>query len=313
MSHRIYTKEEREQIKNEIISKCRIDPGEKFSLADHETRWEFTDKSKAFGKKKIKKKVRKLLKRNLLAMSEAQELLYASNRYSLLLVFQAMDAAGKDGTIKHVMTGVNPQGCQVQSFKKPTSEESAHSWLWRYSKQMPARGMIGIFNRSYYEEVLVVKVHPELHPNKQHLLTEEGTDIWSIRYRDINDLEKHQIRNGTVILKFFLNVSKDEQRRRFMERLENSEKHWKFSESDLEVRQYWDEYMDAFESAINATSTEQAPWYVIPADYKWGMRTIVSQIVTETILSLDLDYPEVTSEKKERLKEARQFLLNEED
>ena len=311
MSHRIYTKEEREQIKNEVINKCRIDPNEKFSLADHQTRWAGPEKIKALGEKKIKKRARRHLKKNLLAMSEAQELLYASNQYSLLLIFQAMDAAGKDGTIKHVMSGVNPQGCRVDSFKKPSSEELAHSWLWRYSKQMPARGMIGIFNRSYYEEVLVLKVHPELLSNTPG--NSEKEDIWTVRYQDINEMEKHLSRNGTVILKFFLNVSKDEQRRRFMERLDNSEKHWKFSESDLVERGHWDEYMNAFEAAINATSTPWAPWYSIPADYKWGMRTIVSQIVTETILSLDLEYPEVSAEKRERLKKTREILLKEED
>ncbi len=310
MSHRIYTKEEREQIKNEIINKCRIDPGEKFSLADHQTRWAGPEKIKTLGEGKIKKRAKKLVKKNLLAMSEAQELLYASNQYSLLLIFQAMDAAGKDGTIKHVMSGVNPQGCRVDSFKKPSSEELAHTWLWRYTKQMPGRGMIGIFNRSYYEEVLVVKVHPELLSTP---VNNEKEDFWTVRYQDINELEKYLSRNGTVILKFFLNLSKDEQRRRFMERLENSEKHWKFSEFDLVERGHWNEYMNAFEEAINATTTPWAPWYIIPADYKWGMRTIVSQIVTETILSLDLEYPEVSAEKRERLKKTREILLKEED
>ena len=307
MSKKIYSTEERQQIKEQVLDKCRIDPTEYFSLSDHDTNWASTDRVTALGDKKIKKRAKQLLKKNLRAMSEAQELLYASGTHSMLLIFQAMDAAGKDSTIKHVMSGVNPQGCQVSSFKKPSTDEAAHDWLWRYTKKMPKRGMIGIFNRSYYEEVLVVKVHPEFLPI--NLSNQEN--IWSRRYEDINNMERYLTQNQTVILKFFLNVSKQEQGRRFLDRLEDSEKHWKFSEADLKERAHWDQYMNAFESAIRATSTPWAPWFVIPADFKWGMRSIVSQIVTETILSLDLDYPEVTAEKRERLKQARQQLLEE--
>ncbi len=311
MSNIIYTKEERLRIKNQILQKCQITSKEYFKLADHSANWEEYEALDALSDKKIKKKAKKQVKKNLLALSKAQELLYASNQYALLLVFQAMDAAGKDSTIKHVMSGVNPQGCNVHSFKKPSAEESAHSWLWRYTKKMPSRGMIGIFNRSYYEEVLVVKVHPELLGSQHNTFQLTSSALWESRYEDINNIEKHLARNGTIILKFFLNVSKEEQRNRFLERLENSEKHWKFSTSDLEEREHWDAYMNAFESAINATSTDYAPWYVIPADHKWGMRTIVSQIITETILSLDLEYPNVPSEKKELLEQARQRLLQE--
>ena len=217
-----------------------------------------------------------------------------------------MDAAGKDGTIKHVMSGVNPQGCQVFGFKKPSTEELAHNFLWRYTKRMPELGRIGIFNRSYYEEVLVLKVNPELLQNNN-----PDELFWDERYMDLNNLEKHLTQNGTVVLKFFLNVSKDEQRNRFLERLNDSEKHWKFSDSDLVERGKWDHYQNAFEDAINATATDKAPWFVIPADNKWTMRTIVSTIVTETILSLNLEVPKVSADKKLLLDAARIELENE--
>ena len=314
MPKEILSKKERLKLRKEVLEKCLIESHESFVLKNHDTKWAGPKKiQKHWSEKEIRKAAKKQLKKNLDYLSEAQELLYASNKHSLLLIFQAMDAAGKDGTIKHVMTGVNPQGCHVSSFKKPSAKELEHNFLWRYMKQMPERGMIGIFNRSYYEEVLVVKVHPKfLEP--QLLPGNVGSEeFWNSRYEDINNMEKHLTHNGTVILKFFLNVSKAEQKRRFMERLDNPEKHWKFSENDLVERGYWDDYMNAFETAINATSTEWAPWFVIPADYKWGMRTIVSQIITETILSLDLEFPEVSPEKEKRLQEARTHLLAEDD
>jgi PPK2 family polyphosphate:nucleotide phosphotransferase len=234
--------------------------------------------------------------------------LYASNKYALLLIFQAMDAAGKDGTIKHVMSGVNPQGCQVFSFKKPSSEELDHNYLWKYTKKMPEFGRIGIFNRSYFEEVLVVKVNPQF---LQGNISDRNVDdaFWAARYEDINNLEKHLTRNNTLILKFFLNVSKAEQKNRFLERLNDPEKHWKFSDSDLVERSKWDKYQGAFEEAIDHTATPWAPWYIIPADNKWIMRAIVSMIVTETITSLKLSTPEVSAEKKKLLEEARKELL----
>lgn len=298
-------------VRREIFDMCRVDSGEKFRLADFDPAWMGTKEMRALGEATLKKRAKDLLKDNLDRLSKAQELLYASDTYSLLLIFQAMDAAGKDGTIKHVMSGVNPQGCQVYSFKQPSAEELDHHFLWRYTKRMPERGRIGIFNRSYYEEVLVVKVHPSI-LDKQKLPGKTGTKaFWEARYEDINNLEKHLVRNGTIVLKFFLNVSKEEQRRRFLERLEDPEKHWKFSEADLEERAYWDQYMEAFETAINATATDWAPWYVIPADYKWVMRTLVSEIVTHTILGLDMQYPEVGPEKRKRLEEARRRLEEE--
>ena len=236
-------------------------------------------------------------------------MLYADDRYAVLIVLQAMDAAGKDGTIKHVMTGVNPQGCQVFSFKKPSAEELDHNFLWRYMKSLPERGRIGIFNRSYYEDVLVVKVHPELLGRQLPREKETfGKKFWEERYEDINAFEQHLVRNGTVILKFFLNVSKDEQKKRFLERLDRPEKNWKFSPSDLAERGYWDDYMAAYEDALTATSTDWAPWYVIPADHKWITRAVVADIVTTAIRELDLKYPEVTDEQRKLLAEARKKL-----
>ncbi len=244
-------------------------------------------------------------------LAQAQELLYADGRHSVLIVFQAMDAAGKDGTISHVMSGVNPQGCSVASFKVPSSAEWSHNYLWRYSNALPARGMIGIFNRSYYEEVLVVKVHPELLDKANLPPSARHKKIWEHRYEDINNFEQHLTRNGTTILKFFLNVSKEEQRDRFLERLDDPDKNWKFSSGDIVERGYWDDYMAAFEDAINATSTEWAPWYVIPADRKWAMRAVVSDIITTTITGLDLEYPELPESEVARLGEAKAALLAE--
>jgi len=299
-------KEARKQLANEIMNRCRVDKKNNFILSEHDTSWAGTKDIKKLGENKLKKKAKKILKENLKELSEAQELLYATGKKSLLLIFQAMDAAGKDGTIKHVMSGINPQGCQVFSFKKPSTEELAHNYLWRYTKRMPELGRIGIFNRSYYEEVLVLKVNPELLKNSNPNKT-----FWNERYMDLNNLEKHLTQNGTVVLKFFLNVSKDEQKNRFLERLNDSEKHWKFSDSDLVERAKWDRYQNAFEDAINATATNWAPWYVIPADNKWIMRTIVSTIVTETISSLKLELPQVSDKKKQLLDYARKELENE--
>jgi len=296
-------KEARDQLIQEIIERCRIAKKNSFKLSDYDTSWAGADEIKKLGEEKLRKKTKKILKQNLEALSEEQEALYATNKYSLLLIFQAMDAAGKDGTIKHVMTGINPQGCQVFSFKKPSQEELDHNYLWRYTKNMPELGRIGIFNRSYYEEVLVVKVNPEF---LQGSIRDQNIDevFWDSRYEDINNLEKHLTRNGTVIIKFFLNVSKGEQKNRFLERLHDPEKHWKFSESDLVERSKWDLYQNAFEDAINATATRWAPWYVIPADNKWIMRAIVSMVVTETISSLKLESPSVSEQKKKLLDDA---------
>lgn len=303
-------KTERSQLIDQINSKCVIYKRNSFKLEDHDTNWSDNKDLQGFSEKKLKKKARKILADNLNQLSDAQELLYASNKRSLLLIFQAMDAAGKDGTIKHVMSGVNPQGCQIFSFKKPSALELDHNFLWRYTMRTPERGRIGIFNRSYYEDVLVVKVNPELLTNQ----TIDGginDNFWQDRYEDINNMEKHLTRNGTVILKFFLNVSKNEQRNRFLERLNDPEKHWKFSDSDLSERAKWDKYMLAFEDAINATSNAWAPWYVIPADHKWIMRSIISTIVTDKILSLKPAPPVVTPKKQELIAEALRQLTKE--
>ncbi|NOX85521.1 MAG: polyphosphate kinase 2 family protein [Chlorobi bacterium] len=288
------------------MKRCRVDKENSFKIVEHETSWEGTEEIHRLSEEKLKKKARKIIEKNLKELSEAQELLYASNKYSLLLIFQAMDAAGKDGTIKHVMSGINPQGCEVYSFKKPSAEELDHDYLWRYNKRMPEYGRIGIFNRSYYEEVLVVKVHPELLSNPN-----PDETFWNVRYEDIRNMEKHLTRSRTVIIKLFLNVSKEEQRRRFLERLNTPAKHWKFSVNDLAERKKWDDYQKAFEDAINATATPWAPWYVIPADNKWIMRMIVSTIITETIQSLNLEPPKVSDDMKKVIDEARRELEKE--
>lgn len=298
-------------INQEILDRFVVTPGKKLRLKDHDTGWEQSKQLKELGKENIKQRAKEILDENLKDIAEAQELLYADDRHSLLIVFQAMDAAGKDGTIKHVMSGVNPQGCQVFSFKKPSAEDLDHNFLWRYMRCLPERGRIGIFNRSYYEDVLVVKVHPELLDLQKLPDGKRGRKFWQARYEDINAFERHLVRNGTVILKFFLNVSKKEQKRRFLERLERPEKNWKFSVADMEERGFWDAYQDAYEDALTATSTEWAPWRVIPADHKWATRAIVADVVTSTIRGLDLRFPEMTAEQQRRLAKARKMLESE--
>jgi PPK2 family polyphosphate:nucleotide phosphotransferase len=248
---------------------------------------------------------KELLHEHIDELSEHQGLLYAQNRYALLLIFQAMDAAGKDGAIKHVMSGINPQGCQVFSFKHPSTEELEHDFLWRTTRCLPERGRIGIFNRSYYEEVLVVKVHPEI-LQAQALPKELVHDkkFWEKRYRSINDLEKHLHRSGTHIVKFFLHLSKEEQRKRFLARIDDPKRNWKFSQSDLAERGFWKEYQRAYEECLSATSTEHAPWFVVPADDKKNARLLISQIVLDTLKDLKLEYPKPD---KQRLKELRTF------
>ena len=293
-------------IKKKYIDLLRVKPGKKISIKDYDTGWGQHDDFKEIGKDELKERANESLQENLADLSQVQQLLYADDRYSLLIVFQAMDAAGKDGTIKHVMSGVNPQGCQVFSFKKPSDEELDHNFLWRYMKCLPERGRIGIFNRSYYEDVLVVKVHPELLQSLPD--GKRGKSFWEDRYEDINAFERHLERNGTVILKFFLNVSKKTQKERFMERLDRPEKNWKFSVSDVAEREHWGDYMDVYEDAINATSTKWAPWYIIPADNKWATRALIADIITSTLRDLDLKFPEVTQAQLEMLAEARKRL-----
>jgi PPK2 family polyphosphate:nucleotide phosphotransferase len=298
-------------IQKEIIDLFRVPPGKKVRLKDHDTGWAQTKELKELGKDVVKERAKAILDKSLEDLAQAQALLYADDRYAVLIILQALDAAGKDGTIKHVMSGVNPQGCQVFSFKRPSAEELDHNFLWRYMRCLPERGRIGIFNRSYYEDVLVVKVHPELVKQQQLPPGKRGKSFWENRYEDINTFERHLVRNGTVILKFFLNVSRKEQKRRFLERLEQPEKHWKFSVSDLAERAFWDQYQEAYEDALGATSTEWAPWYVVPADHKWITRAVVADILTTTIRSLDLSYPKPTDEQCKALAKAKKQLEEE--
>lgn len=242
-------------------------------------------------------------------IADRQDKLYAQDQWAVLLMFQAMDAAGKDGAIKHVMTGVNPQGCQVYSFKQPSEKELQHDFLWRTTLVLPERGHIGIFNRSYYEEVLVVRVHSEILKNEKLPPSLVGKNIWDERFEDIRTFERHMARSGTVIRKFFLNVSKKEQKQRFLARLDEPEKNWKFSASDIRERKYWDDYQEAYEDMIRNTATEHAPWYVVPADNKWFTRLVLSTIILETLESLDPSYPKVDSAKRKQLEEAKNLLL----
>lgn len=286
------------------IEKFRVKEGTSLKLAHHSPSFtgDYTDKDDAV----------KDLQDNVDRLKELQDVLYAQDIYSLLIVFQAMDAAGKDGAIKHVMSGVNPQGCQVISFKQPSDEELSHDYLWRCAKNLPERGRIGIFNRSHYEEVLVVRVHPQILQG-QHLPDAIANDpkIWENRFRQIRDFEDHLFENGTKIIKFFLNVSKDEQKKRFLKRIEEKEKNWKFSMGDVKERAHWDEYMTAYEEALGSTSTERSPWYIIPADKKWFTRLAVSEVIVKTLESMDLHYPAVTGEHKAELEEAKKLLESE--
>jgi PPK2 family polyphosphate:nucleotide phosphotransferase len=256
-----------------------------------------------------KPRAKEALQTGVHALAELQDVLYAQDRWSLLLIFQAMDAAGKDGAIKHVMSGVNPQGCQVTSFKTPTSEDLDHDYLWRCIKALPERGRIGIFNRSYYEETLVVRVHPEFLAGQKLPKECVTKDIWDERFKDIRSFERYLARNGTVVRKFFLHVSKDEQQKRFLERLDNPDKNWKFSANDAKERGFWDKYMEAYEETIRETATEDSPWYVVPADNKWFTRVIVAAAVSDTLASLSLDCPKVSAAKQEELATVRTTLL----
>ncbi len=260
------------------------------------------------GSIKDKEHAEKLLKDGIKRLQKLQDKLYAHNRWSILLIFQAMDAAGKDGAIKHVMSGVNPQGCQVYSFKKPSAEDLDHDFLWRTNRCLPERGRIGIFNRSYYEEVLVVKVHPEILHGQGLPLRLVDKSIWQRRYKSINNMEEHLSANGTVIRKFFLNVSHEEQLRRFMTRLEDPTRHWKYSASDAAERKHWNSYMKAYQDCIAATASEHAPWVVVPADNKWYSRVVVAAAVIDALESLDLHYPKVDAAKKRELDAARRAL-----
>jgi PPK2 family polyphosphate:nucleotide phosphotransferase len=280
------------------VDPYRITKGKGFRLKDF-------DPADTAGLQMDKSEARELLQRGTAWLAEEQNMLYAQDRWSLLLVFQAMDAAGKDSTIKHVMSGVNPQGCEVSSFKQPSSEDLDHDFMWRYVRHLPERGRIGIFNRSYYEEVLVVRVHPEILERQKLPAPLLGKTIWDERLVDIARFEDYATRQGTKILKFFLNVSRKEQKKRFMDRLDEPEKNWKFSASDVKEREFWGDYMQAFEEAIKATASKHAPWFVVPADNKWFTRLIVAAAIVEAMASLDLTYPTVDAAKKKELAAAR--------
>jgi PPK2 family polyphosphate:nucleotide phosphotransferase len=285
-----------------LAGRYRVEGGKDFKLKDVDP-----DDTGPF-KESEKESTEQALAHGKAALSEMQERLYAQDRWSLLLIFQAMDAAGKDGAIKHVMSGVNPQGCQVVAFGVPSAKELDHSWLWRCMVELPERGRIGIFNRSYYEETLVARVHSEVLASQkipQKLVTD---DIWKERFDDIRHFEKHLARNGTVVRKFFLHVSKGEQRKRFLSRLDEPEKNWKFRMGDVDEREYWDDYQDAYEKTIRHTATDEAPWYVIPANHKWYTRLVVAAAVVDTLDSLKLHFPEIDSSQHAVLEEARQRL-----
>jgi PPK2 family polyphosphate:nucleotide phosphotransferase len=283
-----------------------VDGRKKFRLKDFEP----SDTAKFTSEDKPRAK--EALTIGIEALAELQDMLYAQDRWSVLLIFQAMDAAGKDGAIKHVMSGVNPQGCQVYSFKAPTSEDLDHDYLWRCIKCMPERGRIGIFNRSYYEETLVVRVHKEILDKQKLPPTLVTKNIWDDRFEDIRNFEKYLTRNGVIIRKFFLNVSKEEQKKRFMERLDHPEKNWKFSAADVKERGYWDQYMEAYQDMIRHTSTPECPWYVVPADNKWYTRIVIAAAIIEALGTLNLHYPKVNAAMREELRLAREQLMGEE-
>ena len=291
---------------DDIIKKFKVGEEKKFSLKDHDPK--FTDEYN-------KQDAALLLSELKAEMDELQEKLYVVNKHSLLIIFQAMDAAGKDSAIKHTMSGLNPQGCQVYSFKQPSSEELDHDFLWRHCKALPERGRIGIHNRSHYENVLVCKVHPQYIFNERIASVSLPGDInekfWEKRYESIRDFEKHISRNGTIIIKFFLNVSKEEQKERFLARIDEPLKNWKFSSSDIDEREKWDEYMGAYEKAINETSEVYSPWYVIPADKKWFAHIAISKIIINTLKSLDLQLPDLADSEKAKLQDCKKRLLEE--
>ncbi len=280
------------------LRKLRVEPGQKISLAK-----DYDPTYKHFGKKISAE----MLAGDIERLAELQDKLYANNTYALLVIFQALDAAGKDGTIKHVMSGINPQGCQVYSFKAPSAEDLDHDYLWRCMKCLPERGRIGIFNRSYYEEVLVARVHPEI-LDRQQLPEKARKKPWKTRFEEINNFEKYLVHNGIIVVKFFLNVSKAEQKQRFLARIDRPDKNWKFSSSDAQERQHWDEYQEAYEDCFNHTSTDWAPWHIIPADHKPTTRLAVARILIKTLEDLDLTYPEITAEQRDELQRAKIML-----
>jgi PPK2 family polyphosphate:nucleotide phosphotransferase len=285
-----------------LAHKYRVESGKHFRLKDFDP----ADTAHLHSKENAEQ----TLEKAVLCMAELQDKLYAQDQWALLLIFQAMDAAGKDGIIKHVMSGVNPQGCQVYSFKAPSELELQHDFLWRTTRDLPERGHIGIFNRSYYEEVLVVRVHPEILAGQKTPPSLVGKNIWDERFEDIRCFERHMARSGTVIRKFFLHVSKKEQKARFLARLDEPEKNWKFSAADIRERKYWDDYQAAYEDMISNTASEDAPWHVVPADNKWFTRLVVSSVIIDAMESLDLEYPKVDPAKRKELEAAKKILIS---
>jgi PPK2 family polyphosphate:nucleotide phosphotransferase len=299
--------------RDRLLEHVRVEPGTSAALADRDPGWTGGPDFAELSRDDLKAEAKAILKRDVEELSQAQELLWASDTRALLVVFQAMDAAGKDSAIEHVMSGVNPQGVQVVGFKQPSAEELDHAFLWRISKAAPERGRIGIFNRSHYEEVVALRVHPEWVEKQRLPDGDRGAQFWAERYEDINAFERHLDRNGTAIVKFFLHVSKAEQKRRFLARLDEPHKEWKFNAADVAERARWDEYMAAYEDALTATSTQWAPWYVIPADHKWLTQALVAAILVDTIQGLDLRWPEVSEQEHEANVEARRRLEAEPD
>jgi len=299
-------------IKKKYLEKLRIDPGEKVNLKRIDTSGIPGKDQKTAGRETVKERAEDLLEASRVTLAQSQEILWASNDYSILIILQGMDTAGKDGIIRHVMSGMNPQGCRVSTFGVPNELEIDHDFLWRTTLELPRRGEIGIFNRSYYEELLVVKVHPGILERQRLPPGKRGQKFWNARYEDINAFERHMVRNGTVILKFFLHISKKEQRERLLDRLDDQEKYWKFSASDLAERASWDAYQEAYEMMLEQTSTKEAPWYVIPADYKWLARTLVADVISARVQALNLQYPVVSDEKLVEIGKAREALRNEE-
>ncbi|MCW5889471.1 MAG: polyphosphate kinase 2 family protein [bacterium] len=298
-------------IPRRIVESLRVEPGKRLHLADRDPGWALTKELRTLGKEAVKERAERILADNLRTLTAAQALLWASNKQAVLMILQGMDAAGKDGIVKHVMSGMNPQGCDVHAFKQPTPEEIDHDFLWRCQKRVPERGRIGIFNRSWYEDVLVLRVHPERVPHGALAGAKSPEKFWEQRYDSIREYERHLARNGTTIVKFFLHISKDEQKRRFLERLDDPDKQWKFSVGDITERGYWDDYQRAYELALSATSTKHAPWYVVPADHKWIARAVVADVLATAIGDLDLAAPRPDKEQKKRLAEAKRSLLAE--
>jgi PPK2 family polyphosphate:nucleotide phosphotransferase len=288
-----------------MLKRYRVEDGKHFRLKDH-------DPADTHGlDSEFKREAKELLANGVEELDRLQTILAAQDLWGLLIILQAMDAAGKDGTIKHVMSGVNPQGVQVTAFKTPAQEELKHGYLWRTNQRAPARGTIGIFNRSYYEEVLVVRLHPEVLENEKLPKALVTKRVWEERYEDINNFERYLTRNGIAVVKFFLHLSKKEQKRRFLERLDRPQKNWKFSAADVRERQFWDDYQQAYEDAIRATASEHAPWYVVPADHKWFTRLVVAQVIVDALKKMDLEYPKLTADQKKALAEARRQLEKE--